>query len=212
MKMAYQSCDPSRSALKTNRASGDVPGSSLRSNSTSRATALGVVVRPRGGPASRSGRSLSREQGAPSDLAAEFGRFHEQSREFSRNVRLRLGDSKLSDPRERAAQNVRVARTMFGKWSLEILSALYGERSVGFEDLRRSLRGITASVLSYRLKHMENQGMVAREVQTVRPVRVRYRLTEKGLTVAVLGEPVFLFLQYTELGERADGRATADRV
>jgi DNA-binding HxlR family transcriptional regulator len=101
---------------------------------------------------------------------------------------------------------------MFGKWSLEILSALYGERSVGFEDLRRSLRGITASVLSYRLKHMENQGMVAREVQTVRPVRVRYRLTEKGLTVAVLGEPVFLFLQYTELGESPDGRAMTDRV
>lgn len=110
-----------------------------------------------------------------------------------------------TDGRIRAAENVHVARTMFGKWSLEILSTLYGQDSVGFEDLRRSLHGITASVLSYRLKRMESHGMVAREVQTTRPIRVRYRLTDKGLTVAVLGEPVFLFLQYSESKDRRGG-------
>jgi DNA-binding HxlR family transcriptional regulator len=126
-------------------------------------------------------------------------------------MRATLGGVAPADGRIRAAENVHVARTMFGKWSLEILSALYGQRSVGFEDLRRSLHGITASVLSYRLKRMESLGMVAREVQTTRPVRVRYRLTDKGLTVAVLGEPVFLFLQYSESKERRSGRGSSAR-
>ena len=145
------------------------------------------------------------------ELESEFALFHEQSRAFSRRIRAALGGSAPADGRIRAAENVHVARTMFGKWSLEILSALYGEPSVGFEDLRRSLHGITASVLSYRLKRMEGLGMVAREVQTTRPVRVRYRLTEKGLTVAVLGEPVFLFLQFSESKERRGGRPPSTR-
>jgi DNA-binding HxlR family transcriptional regulator len=145
------------------------------------------------------------------DADVEFAQFHEQSRAFSRRMRATLGGVAPADGRIRAAENVHVARTMFGKWSLEILSALYGQRSVGFEDLRRSLHGITASVLSYRLKRMESLGMVAREVQTTRPVRVRYRLTDKGLTVAVLGEPVFLFLQYSESKERRSGRGSSAR-
>ena len=166
-------------------------------------------------PASRSGPSSRSEppraSRADGEVDAAFEEFHEQSRAFSRSMRLRLGESRQPDGRIRAAENVHVARTMFGKWSLEILSALYGERSVGFEDLRRSLHGITASVLSYRLKRMETHGMVAREVQTTRPVRVRYRLTGKGLTVAVLGEPVFLYLRYSEWKERREPRAIPRR-
>jgi DNA-binding HxlR family transcriptional regulator len=154
-----------------------------------------------GSPVQISSSQPTREDG---ELEAAFQQFYEQVKTFSRDVRRHLGPGSGADARIRAARNVHVARTMFGKWSLEILSALYGDRSIGFEDLRRTLHGITPSVLSYRLKRMESHGMVAREVQATRPVRVRYRLTDKGLTVAVLGEPVFLFLQYTEAKE---GRA-----
>jgi len=161
-------------------------------------------------------RATSRENAAPgtgedAELDAAFEQFYHQVAAFSRGMRLRLGAVDPSDARLRAAQNVHVARTMFGKWSLEILSALYGARSIGFEDLRRELSGITPSVLSYRLKRMEGHGLVAREVQVTRPVRVRYRLTTKGLTVAVLGEPVFLFLQYAETRERREARGPARR-
>jgi DNA-binding HxlR family transcriptional regulator len=183
-----------------------------------RAAARGGSDRHRSAPPPVTNRSWLPEFGAGSDrvsdlavhssddLGAEFAAFHEQSRAFSRRIRAALGGTSPRDGRIRAAENVHVARTMFGKWSLEILSTLYGERTVGFEELRRSLHGITASVLSYQLKRMESIGLVSREVQTTRPVRVRYRLTDKGLTVAVLGEPVFLFLQYSEFKNRPSAR------
>lgn len=136
------------------------------------------------------------------EIDAAFERFYHEVRAFSHTVRSHVLQTIQGDAQTRAAQNVRLARTMFGKWSLEILSALYGAQSIGFEDLRRTLRGVTSSVLSHRLKVMESHGLVIREVQTTRPVRVRYRLTTKGLTVATLGEPVFLFLQYTDRAER----------
>lgn len=162
----------------------------------------------------QSGERIGPSAGRPTDaedLDAAFEQFHRQASAFSQSILARIGVANVSEARTRAEQNVRVARTMFGKWSLEILSTLYGARSVGFEDLRRTLRGITPSVLSYRLKRMEGTGLVAREVQTVRPVRVRYRLTAKGLTVAALGEPVFLFLQYSEAKERREARAPPRR-
>ena len=138
------------------------------------------------------------------EIDEAFERLYHEVRAFSHTVRAQVMEAIPGDAQTRAAQNVRLARTMFGKWSLEILSALYGAQAIGFEDLRRALRGVTSSVLSHRLKMMESHGMVVREVQTTRPVRVRYGLTTKGLTVAVLGEPVFLFLQYTDRAERTN--------
>jgi DNA-binding HxlR family transcriptional regulator len=164
----------------------------------------------RGEPIARGG--ASKEPGPEADVDAAFEQLYHQVASFSRGMRVRLGEPNAGDARIRAAENVHVARTMFGKWSLEILSALYGARSIGFEELRRTLQGITASVLSYRLKRMEAHGLVAREVQATRPVRVRYRLTSKGLTVAVLGEPVFLYLQFAEMRERREARALPRRL
>ena len=136
------------------------------------------------------------------DLEEEFRRLSREVSAFSKEVRSRLDPSPLAAAERMAEQNVHLARTMFGKWSLEILSALYAARSIGFEELRRPLPGITSSVLSYRLQRMEAHGLVDREVLATRPVRVRYRLTPKGLTVAILGEPVFLFLRYMGMREK----------
>ena len=121
---------------------------------------------------------------------------------FSREARNRVLHSAMS-PEELAAENLRVARTIFGKWALEILSVLYSMRSVGFAELHRTIRGVTPHVLSYRLKMMETEGLVIREVDQSRPVRVRYRLSAKGHMVATLGEPVFLYLRMHRFREGA---------
>jgi DNA-binding HxlR family transcriptional regulator len=97
---------------------------------------------------------------------------------------------------ETAELNLRIARTVFGKWSLEILVLLYAMKQLGFEDARKSLGGISPRVLSEKLKQLEAEDLVLREVLSVSPPRVRYRLTDKGLIVARLGEPVFLFLRH----------------
>jgi DNA-binding HxlR family transcriptional regulator len=95
-----------------------------------------------------------------------------------------------------AAENLEIARTMFGKWCIEIFVILYNLGPVGFEGLRRRLGAITPRVLSRKLRMMEDQGIVRRDLVNSRPPGVRYSLTEKGETVARIGTPVFLFLSF----------------
>jgi len=99
---------------------------------------------------------------------------------------------------DHASLNVEIARTVFGKWSLEILTLLYMQGSSGFQEIRRGLGRISSRVLSSKLTRMQETGLVQRDVKPTRPPRVVYTLTERGLTVAKLGEPVFLYLRLSE--------------
>jgi DNA-binding HxlR family transcriptional regulator len=72
------------------------------------------------------------------------------------------------------------------KWTLLIILELY--RSEGytrrFSELRDALDGITPKVLSERLKELEDEGILARNVDaTAFPVRTEYTLTESGLEI-----------------------------
>jgi DNA-binding HxlR family transcriptional regulator len=49
-----------------------------------------------------------------------------------------------------------------------------------FGELEERTRGIGAKTLSARLKELEARGVIGREVDPGPPVRVTYRLTEKG--------------------------------
>ena len=102
-------------------------------------------------------------------------------------------------------RDLRLVRAVFGKWSTEVLVVLHTAPSVGFEELRRALPGISPRVLSLKLKGLEQYGMVRREIIDTRPPRVRYTLTERGWTVAWLSDPVLLFLENAEARESADG-------
>ena len=95
-----------------------------------------------------------------------------------------------------AAQNLEIARTVFGKWCIEIFLILYNLGPIGFEGLRRGLGTISPRVLSRKLKMMEGQGIVQRTLIDSHPPSVRYSLTSKGATVARIGTPVFLFLSF----------------
>ncbi|WP_413376318.1 winged helix-turn-helix transcriptional regulator [Alkalihalobacillus sp. 1P02AB] len=46
--------------------------------------------------------------------------------------------------------------------------------------------GVSGRVLSERLKVLENEGIVKREVFPVTPVRIEYSLTEKGIALEPL--------------------------
>src|SRR2546428_12790380 len=78
----------------------------------------------------------------------------------------------------------RALETIGEKWSLLVVRALLaGPRR--FSDLRRSLAAITPRWLSARLRALESDGIVTREVAGER--EVWYRLTPKGQAL----EPVF---------------------
>lgn len=64
-----------------------------------------------------------------------------------------------------------------GKWKLRIIVALLDENK-RFNELQRSLDGISAKVLSSELKNMEINGFVKRKIFTEGTVIVEYELTE----------------------------------
>jgi DNA-binding HxlR family transcriptional regulator len=69
-----------------------------------------------------------------------------------------------------------------GKWRLRIIIAL-SEGAWRFNELQRSIPGISARVLSNELKELELNGFLTRKVHTDVPVIVEYKLTEYSRTL-----------------------------
>jgi DNA-binding HxlR family transcriptional regulator len=65
------------------------------------------------------------------------------------------------------------------RWTGAILRELLHGRH-RFSDLRSAVPGLSDRLLSERLKELEAEGIVVREVFPEIPVRIEYRLTEKG--------------------------------
>jgi DNA-binding HxlR family transcriptional regulator len=130
-------------------------------------------------------------------MVARFEEFADQSAEFARRI-VEQSDGRATARMDHALLNLRIARTVFSKWSVEILTFLYIERAARFQEIRKALGDISARVLSLKLAGLETLGFVHRTVLDTRPPGVEYSLTEKGLHVAKLGEPVFLYLRMTE--------------
>ena len=133
-------------------------------------------------------------------LESEVDRSFREFRESAVRLVERVTDlaGEANDPAVAAQADLRIVRSIFGKWSADVLLALHVSPSVGFEELRRSLPGISPRVLSLKLKELEQNHMVTREILDTRPPRVHYSLTERGWTVAWLAQPIFLFLRMTE--------------
>jgi len=65
------------------------------------------------------------------------------------------------------------------RWTGAILCSLSdGPRRFG--ELARTIPGLSDRLLSQRLRELEREGLVEREVEPGTPVRVTYALTEKG--------------------------------
>ncbi len=69
-----------------------------------------------------------------------------------------------------------------GKWKLRIILAL-SEGPRRFNDLQRTVEGISARVLSNELKDMEQNGFIKRNVFVQTPVIIEYELLEYSQTV-----------------------------
>jgi DNA-binding HxlR family transcriptional regulator len=131
-------------------------------------------------------------------LSALFEEFADRSFEFSREIAAQTTGPGAANGGDNALLNLRVARTVFGKWSVEILTFLYSKHESRFQELKNALGDISARVLSLKLTRLEDLGFVHRAVLDTRPPSVQYSLTEKGRQLAKLGEPVFLYLRLTE--------------
>jgi DNA-binding HxlR family transcriptional regulator len=66
-----------------------------------------------------------------------------------------------------------------GKWTLHILRELMDGRK-RFNELSRALGSVSSRTLCCRLRALEEEGILVREVKTTIPPWVEYELTEKG--------------------------------
>jgi DNA-binding HxlR family transcriptional regulator len=69
------------------------------------------------------------------------------------------------------------------KWTFHVLRLLLID-DYGFNEIKRELDGITATMLSRRLTQLEDEGVVEREVIDTKPPSTRYSLTETGEELA----------------------------
>ncbi len=87
---------------------------------------------------------------------------------------------------------VAVARSLeifSDSWSFAVLQEIFfGVRR--FDDFQRNL-GISRSVLTRRLRHLEEQKIVTRKIYSTRPKRYEYMLTERGIDMY----PIFVLLR-----------------
>lgn len=72
-------------------------------------------------------------------------------------------------------------RIIGGKWTGSVLWHLK-DGPVRFNDLSRMIAGASKKMITERLRHLEMQGLIRREVADTRPVSVLYELTDFGRT------------------------------
>ena len=71
-----------------------------------------------------------------------------------------------------------------GKWKLKVIIALRESGVKRFNELQRSIPGISAKVLSNELKELEMNGFLKRTVYDQTPVVVEYELTEYSASLS----------------------------
>ena len=82
-----------------------------------------------------------------------------------------------------------------GKWKIMILCIIDREDTVRYGELKRSVFGITNTMLAQSLKELESDGLVIRRQYDEMPVRVEYTLSEKAASL------IPILLQLKKWGE-----------
>lgn len=110
-----------------------------------------------------------------------------------------------------AEPNLRIVRAAFGKWAPDLLLVLASRRRAGFGELRRQLPGISARVLSGKLRSLESAGLVERTVIPSRPPRPEYALSDRAQALVKLSGPVLSYLRETTTARRRPPRSGPPR-
>ena len=132
------------------------------------------------------------------ELMERFAVLSEMCFRFSQDIYLRTGAVPELDVEETVRRNVSIARRVFGDRFLEILATIYLKKSVGAGELAAILGGLTTPDISRKLRVLEMAGLVESGPSFGEPDQTRFSLTHKGVVIARLGEPVFLYLRLAE--------------
>jgi DNA-binding HxlR family transcriptional regulator len=92
----------------------------------------------------------------------------------------RLTDSEIDSKEHSACPMEATLDVIGGRWKVLILRQLLIYKVRRFNELHRSLHGITQKMLTQQLREMEEAGVVHRQVYLQVPPKVEYSLTETG--------------------------------
>ncbi|QOY38467.2 winged helix-turn-helix transcriptional regulator [Anaerobacillus isosaccharinicus] len=67
-----------------------------------------------------------------------------------------------------------------GKWKHKILFHMIKQDKIRFNELKRSIPGITQKMLTSQLRELEQHDLITRKVYAQVPPKVEYSLTEHG--------------------------------
>ncbi|MFB6192836.1 MAG: winged helix-turn-helix transcriptional regulator [Candidatus Nanohaloarchaea archaeon] len=95
------------------------------------------------------------------------------------------------------------------KWVPVITYHIYENEEIRFSAIKEEVGGITNKTLSNNLDRMEEQGIINRNVEDDKPVKIRYELTEFGERLIPLVEEMISWGQENlKEGEREDASIT----
>ncbi|MEQ1344971.1 winged helix-turn-helix transcriptional regulator [Acinetobacter seifertii] len=123
--------------------------------------------------------------------------------------------NEIPDPNINGCRATREILDRIGdKWSLYIIASL-AKGTMRFNELRRSIDGISQRMLTLTLRELERDGLVSRTMYPTIPPRVDYELTELGQTLLV---PVMALVSWADTNqltiaaaqERFDERSDID--
>ncbi len=77
-------------------------------------------------------------------------------------------------------QGLRLLQMLEGRWKAQILSELCNHDTARFSTLKKSLPGITNTMLAKSLRELEKDGLVYRKEFKEIPLHVEYSFTEMG--------------------------------
>lgn len=79
------------------------------------------------------------------------------------------------------------------KFSILILRNMIYDKQTRFNEFLNSIEEINPKTLSIRLKEMEKDGLIRRQVYDETPIRIEYYLTQKGKELQPILEQMALF-------------------
>lgn len=92
-----------------------------------------------------------------------------------------------------------ILRLLMGPWTTYILWILRSQGPTRFSELKRRVAGISAKVLTERLRMLETAELIERHYHPTVPPRVTYRMAPRGLELAPILD------QISALGQRWRG-------
>ena len=114
-------------------------------------------------------------------------------------------DEKPMTPRMNCAIDATMS-VIEGRWKTVILCKLYNNGPMRFNQLMKSIDGVSPRILTKQLKELESDGIIKRTSYQEIPPRVEYSITEKGMSLG----PIMMAMAEWGLQNMFHNRVTFD--